>query len=253
MRPEKQIPNLLTLCNLLSGCFGMVACLNGDLPTAGFLVFVGAFFDLLDGMAARLLKVNSPIGKDLDSLADIVTFGVLPAYIIHILLLKSHADWMGIFYIADAPVLSLLPFLLTAASALRLAKFNNDTTQSTTFRGLPTPANAMFFASFPLILQYNTFVFRFDIIHLSNIFLNPLLLIGLVILFSWLMLSDVRLLSFKFKGFAFKDNRYVYFLAILSVVLFALLLWMAIPLIILIYIILSLIAKPKADEIHSTN
>jgi CDP-diacylglycerol--serine O-phosphatidyltransferase len=253
MRPEKNIPNLLTLCNLLCGCFGVVACFNGDLPMAGLLVFAGAFFDLLDGMAARLLKVNSPIGKDLDSLADVVTFGMLPAFIIHLLLKKSHAEWMEIFYIADAPVVSLLPFLLTACSALRLAKFNNDTTQSSTFRGLPTPANGMFFASFPLILLNNNFVLHFDIYHLSDIFLNPFLLIGLVVIFSWLMLSNVRLLSFKLKGMSFAANKQVYILAIISVILFAALLWMAIPLIILLYIILSYIAKPKADEVHSSN
>lgn len=253
MRPEKHIPNLLTLCNLLCGFLGIVACFNGDLPLGGLFVFIGAFFDLLDGMAAKLLKAHSSIGKDLDSLADIATFGMLPAVIIYLLLLKSHAGWMGVFYIADAPVLSLLPFLLVAAAALRLAKFNNDSSQSTVFRGLPTPANGMFFASFPLILQYNNFVFRFDIIHLSDIFLNPFVLSVLVLLFSWLMLSDVRLLSFKLKGSGFAENRMVYLLGILSVILFAILLWMAVPAIILIYIILSYIAKRKADEIHSSN
>jgi CDP-diacylglycerol--serine O-phosphatidyltransferase len=250
---EKKIPNLLTFGNLFCGFFGILACFHDDLITAGIMIFIGAVFDLFDGMAARLFKVNAPIGKQLDTLADVVTFGLLPSFIVYGLLLSTHVNWVYDFTLLDVPVITLLPFLITAGAAWRLAKFNIDDTQTKTFRGLPSPANGMFFASFPLMRQYDVFLLRTGNNYLGQLVLNPYVLLACTFLLAWLMISDIRLFSFKLKSLKWADSKHAWILIILSVVLFAILLWGAIPLIIFLYIILSFIFKPDTNEVQSAD
>ena len=253
MAIEKRIPNLLTFANLFSGFFGLLACFNGDLVLGGAMVFAGAVFDVFDGMSARMVKHTSLIGKELDSLADVVTFGVLPAVIVHMLILRSHENWTYDFYVGYSPFVSLLPFLLVMGAAYRLAKFNIDASQSKMFKGLPTPANGLFFASLPLIMEYDVFMLQMDVFYMSQVVLNTYLLIGFVFLFSWLMVSRIPLFSFKFKNLSWSDNRLVFSFLMISFLLFVVLLWSAVPLIIFLYIILSFFYKTKSDEIQSAD
>jgi CDP-diacylglycerol---serine O-phosphatidyltransferase len=242
---EKHLPNFLTILNLFSGFLGIIAAFNGELVFAAWLVFIGAMFDFFDGMAARWLKAYSPIGMDLDSLADMVTFGVLPAIIVHFLLLKSQANIVYSLMAGPVPVISLLPFALTAFAAIRLAKFNIDPLQRTYFLGLPTPANAIFFASFPLILQYNLLIVYYTTSDLTKIFLNAWLLLFLVILFSWLMISPIPIFSFKLSLLRWREYPHVVGFLAISVILFALFLFAAIPVIVLLYIIISFLFRNK--------
>lgn len=256
---QRNLPNYITLLNLFCGFLGILCCLASDqsssaLTYAGLLVFAGAFFDLFDGLAARALKVHSPIGKQLDSLADCVTFGLLPAVITHILLLKTNADWLNALYIFNIPTLSLIPFAIAAGGAWRLARFNVDETQSKVFRGLPIPANGMFFASLPLMLNQKPFVVDLELLDLSSMlnenYAAPLL-VALSIFFCWLMLSNVRLFSFKLS----KKTRgitLIYAYIAISALLFVFLLWAAVPIIIFLYLILSLLIKP-GNEVQSAD
>jgi CDP-diacylglycerol--serine O-phosphatidyltransferase len=249
IRVEKYLPNLMTMANLSCGFFGVICCFNGDVISAGALVFIGALFDVFDGMVARAVHHSSPIGKELDSLADVITFGVLPASIVHVLLLHSHQNWMYEFYFRGYPVISLLPVFIAIGAAYRLAKFNVDTTQTNSFVGLPSPSNGIFFASLPLILANDNFVFQSDVLNLSPIVLNSYVLLFLTFLFSWLMVSPVRMFSFKLKSKKWADNKIVYSFMGIALVLFALLLWAAIPIIILIYVILSLVNNRRTNEV----
>ncbi len=256
---EKHIPNLLTLGNLFCGFLGILFCLEGDswrdpvynIALGGIMVFAGATFDVFDGMSARLLKVSSPIGGELDSLADVVTFGLLPSVIVYKMLVLTQTSWLYLFYADDVPVLALISFLIAACAAIRLAKFNVDTTQYKTFKGMPSPANGMFFASLPLMLSTTSPLFDFDA---TDIILNPITLIGFTILLSWLMVSNLPLFSFKFSSKKWEDNKYIYIFLILSVILFAMLLWASIPVILFLYVILSYFNKPKTqNEIQSAD
>jgi len=248
VRVEKYLPNLMTFGNLFSGFYGIIICFSGDLVTGAFMIFLGAGFDVLDGMMARLVKSSSAIGKELDSLADVVTFGLLPATIVHILLLHSHQNWLFEYGFRGYPIISFLPFLIVAAAAYRLAKFNVDTTQSKTFLGLPSPANGIFFASLPLIMMNDTFLLNSNPVYLSDLITNGWLLIGLTLILSWLMVSNIRLFSFKLKSFKFSDSKIVYIFLALDILLFIFLRWAAIPVIIFLYIILSLINKSNIHD-----
>jgi CDP-diacylglycerol--serine O-phosphatidyltransferase len=250
---EKKIPNLLTLGNLFSGFAGIWAVANGDLVVAGYMVFLGALFDFFDGLAARLLKVSSPVGKELDSLCDVVTFGVLPAMIAQTLLIKSHADWLGYFFIADIPGFSFIAFLLVAAAAWRLARFNVEPGSYKHFQGMPSPAAAIFFASLPLIMQDNVFVnrFSFTVFTPDVLILNPYLLSAFILMLSWLMISHLPLFSLKISDLSWKRNKMMLIFVIVSALLFAFFLWAAIPVILFLYVILSYFNRPVPYEIQS--
>ena len=266
---EKRIPNLLTFANLFSGFAAVLACLSGDLVLAGWMVFIAAFADLLDGMAARLLKAQSAIGAQLDSLADVVSFGLAPGLIAYMLLVKTHAGFMDWVYFYDIPVMGFLAFLITAAAAYRLARFNvksgegigegiagqarNDGSHHHNFNGLPTPAAAMFFASLPLMLEYQVFVIKFNIYTISEFILNPYFLVTCVLLISWLMVSNIPLMSFKINDLRGPQGKVILVFILLSALLFIFLLWASVPLILLWYIILSYITKNTRNEIHSTD
>lgn len=227
------IPNLMTCGNLLCGCLGVVFSFRGDLLLAGALIFVAAVLDFLDGFAARLLNQSSPIGKQLDSLADMVTFGLLPSMILFQYLERSNTSIE-----IEGMLRSFSAFILTIFSALRLAKFNIDTRQSDSFIGVPTPANAILVASLPFILRNNPAY--------ESLILNPAVLVGYTLLMSFLLVMEMPLLAFKFKTFGWKDNQIKYIFLGLSVILLILLNFAAVPLIVGLYVLLSIVTStPK--------
>jgi len=236
---KKHIPNFFTCLNLFSGCIAVVMISRGDrehfkyLEYASVLVFAAAFFDFCDGMAARVLNVHSAMGKELDSLADVVTFGLVPGAVMYRLLEMSDPAMISISENFHR-VFQFFPFIITIFSALRLANFNVDTRQSESFIGVPTPANTLLVVSLPLILMHDQF-------HLTGLILNPFFITILCIVLSYLLVADLPLFALKFKSFEWKKNSYQYILLISSLILLALFLYVAIPLIILLYILLSFI------------
>lgn len=235
----KHIPNFVTSLNLLSGCIAIVLAFDGQLTYASLFIGLGAFFDFIDGFVARLLNVKSDVGKELDSLADVITFGLVPGILIYLLLLKDLSA--PTLYIGNFSVYPLLGFLIPVFSALRLAKFNLDTRQETVFYGMPTPSTAIFFGSFPLILAQQSTPCGIQVDMAHALITNFYVLGTLTILFSWLMVSEIKLFSLKFKSFSWRSNRIRYIFLGLSLVMIILLHFLAIPLIIFLYITLSLI------------
>jgi CDP-diacylglycerol--serine O-phosphatidyltransferase len=226
---KKHIPNALTCGNLICGCFGIINVFNGDLITASMLIGFALIFDWLDGFIARLLHVSSPIGKELDSLADMVTFGVLPAFMMLNLLENScsgHCTTGLLGFHKPYIALSLAVF-----SALRLAKFNIDTRQSISFIGVPTPANGMVVASLPLIVAYQP--------EYQALVMNYNGLMVYTIIMSYLLVAEIPLFALKFKNFTWKDNQLKYVFLIFSVLLLIVMKFVAVPIIIVLYIILS--------------
>lgn len=252
----RNIPNAITCGNLLCGCLAIVKAFEGDLVWAAYLVGIAAVLDFFDGFAARMLKVSSPIGKDLDSLADMVTFGVVPGVVMYQILknvIRVFAESNSVW--GDLPAgyyfLPFIAFLIPVLSAVRLAIFNNDSRQSESFIGLPTPANAIFFSSFPLIIEQvmtkyaagNPFeqlmaVSSDPLLALSN---NPWLLLVLVSVFSGLLVAPLPLFSLKFKSFGWKGNEIRFIFLILSVALIGFLQFIGIPLVIVLYILMSIV------------
>ena len=213
---------------------------------AAVLIFIAAVFDYLDGTAARLLKAYSELGKQLDSLADLVSFGVAPGMIIFQLL--SYHCSNGCNILERWNIIPFFALLIPVCSALRLAKFNIDTRQEVNFIGLPTPANAVFFASIPLILLLQPRIYTFiQLDFLVALFSSPRVLAALSVFFSYLLISDFRIFSMKFKTMDWKENQHRFVFLILSLVLLILFSVSAIPLIILAYLILSLVYQKKMD------
>ncbi len=247
MNIKAHLPNILTCGNLLSGIFGLHFLLKSDdfvnqpqqLIIPSICIGIALVCDWLDGFIARLLHVSSPIGKELDSLADMVTFGVLPAFIMLKLIEGSCTTGtctVGLFgfykpYIA---------FALAVFSALRLAKFNVDTRQSHSFIGVPTPANGMVVASLPLILVYHP-AYRDWVLNFNG-------LVVYSIVMSYLLVAELPLFALKFKSFAWKENQIKYLFLLLSLVLVALLKFVAIPLIIFLYVLISIIDALKSEK-----
>lgn len=221
------------MLNLLSGCISVVFAFNGNLILASWLIGVAAVFDFLDGLLARLLNARSPLGVQLDSLADVVSFGVAPGFIIFHLMQNSanlpFAIWNGV-----SPV-SFIAFLVPVFSALRLAKFNIDDRQTDHFIGLPTPANALFFASLPLV------IFQAGVaghLWITSMLHNFTALLIITVVFSGLLISPIRLMAFKFKSYGMRDNMLRYAFLIIAALLFILLKFYALPLIIVVYLII---------------
>jgi len=247
---KKHIPNFITLLNLLSGSIGIVYAVNGDLETAAWLVAVAALFDFLDGMAARILNVNTEIGKELDSLADVISFGLLPGTIIYALLLHNLGTPQ--LNISKLNIIPFVGFLIPMFSALRLAKFNTDQRQTDAFLGLPTPANGLLIASLPLILAQQTNLLGFEMTFFKALINSTYFLISLTILLSWLLVAEIPLMSLKFKNMTWNRNESRYIFLLLMVILFILFYVSALPLIILLYIILSLVFKKSIQtRMHS--
>ena len=236
MNIKKHIPNLLTLGNLLSGTIATILAVEEDFVSAGLFVVLGIFFDFIDGFVARLLNVSGELGKQLDSLADMVTSGVVPGIIMY-QLLKNGIENVGDFS-NDFEIINYIPYLgliLTLAACYRLAKFNIDTRQSESFIGLPTPAMSLFVISLPLILEFSNYSF------ISGLIQNNFLLLGVTLILSYLMNAEIPLFSLKFKDFSFKNNAVKYLFLIASIVLIITLKYISIPLIIVIYVLLSVI------------
>ncbi|GAB5400415.1 MAG: CDP-alcohol phosphatidyltransferase family protein [Aureisphaera sp.] len=243
----KQIPNIITSLNLLSGCVAVLFALSGDLVSAAFFAIAGIFFDFFDGLAARLLKAESDIGLQLDSLADMITSGLVPGVVmLQLLSLALNGDYFVIteMFAQDSwnhsgLYLPLIGLLITVGAAYRLAKFNVDTRQTTGFIGLPTPANTLLILSLPLILHFQSSE------ALKDIVLNKWVLIGLTLVSCILMNAEIRLFGLKFKKWDFKSNAVRYVFLLISLGLLIALKFIAIPAIILMYLLLSIVSKER--------
>jgi len=241
---KKHIPNILTLGNLFCGTVATIYAVQGNFEIAGILVVLGIFFDFFDGFAARVLNVSGELGKQLDSLADMVTSGVVPGIVMFKLLAISpnldtlenaaiDTNWMNFNF---API-QLLGLLLTLGACYRLAKFNIDTRQSESFIGLPTPAMSLFIISLPLIQEYST------IESIQNLISNHYFLILVTVLLTYLMNAELPLFSLKFKEYSVKNNAVKYMFILISVLLIFSLHVISIPIIIFLYVSLSIIRK----------
>lgn len=237
---RRHIPNTITCCNLLSGCVAAVYAFQGMYLVAFVCIIMGAVFDFFDGLTARALKVSSPIGKELDSLADVVTFGFAPAVMVFSWLGECVDAHVAAFFASPlSSVGSLLPFLaflLVAFSALRLAKFNVDERQTSSFIGLPTPANALFWGA--LVLGSHDWI-----VACPYGWVVVLLLVGL---FSWLLVAEIPMFSLKFKNLSWNSNRTAYIFLLVSLVLLVLLGLNGLSAVIGWYIILSILTYRKA-------
>lgn len=252
MSIKKHIPNAITCGNLFCGCLAIVAAFKGNLVMTAYLVGIAAVLDFFDGFTARLLKVGGEMGKQLDSLADMVTFGVVPGIVLFQLMSASTrlngkptlllANDIGSYWL-------LLSFLITIFSAIRLAKFNIDTRQTNSFIGVPTPANTILICSIPLINHFQANFGGFNILAITE---NIYFLIVLTLLMSYLLIAELPLFAMKFKNFGWPDNKIRYSFLIISVILLILFQFIAIPFIIFLYIVLSvinnMINKTKISE-----
>jgi CDP-diacylglycerol--serine O-phosphatidyltransferase len=243
---KKHLPNLITLLNVLSGCIAVVFAVRNQIDVAAIFVFLGIFFDYADGLLARLMGVQSPLGIQLDSLADMITSGLVPGVVMFQLLSMSHTGGWNPVSLAEASpgtewhtLLPFLGFLITLASAYRLARFNLDENQVDSFIGLPTPANCLLILSLPLILLYQ------GNDYLNGFILNTWFLVLLTLLSSFLLNAPITLFALKFKNWNFKDNALRYVFVAISLVLLLTLEFLAIPLIVAFYILSSLFAGMK--------
>ena len=243
----KQIPNIITSLNLLCGCVAIMFAVSGDLVSASFFAFAGIFLDFFDGLAARVLNAQSQVGLQLDSLADVVTSGVLPGIVMVQLLSEAltgtSLDISAIFSDTanSTSIESYLPFiglLIAVASGYRLAKFNVDTRQTTSFIGLPVPANTLLILSLPLIISFQASQ------QITEVILTPWFLIVITLVSCVLLNAEIPLFGLKFKTWNFKDNAVRYLFLIASILLLVVLKFIAIPIIIFLYILVSLFWKP---------
>lgn len=271
MQLKKYIPNAITCGNLFCGSLAAIRTMEGDLVWAAYLVGIAVLLDFFDGFAARMLNVSSAIGKDLDSLADMVTFGLVPALMMFKLIDLSYIvaftkTLTGVSQPGEGlwgtyrqnNLIKYLGLSIAVFSALRLAKFNNDSRQSDLFIGLPTPANAIFICSFPLIINQlgldlsdvndlidkaETFADAGDRVGAVAVFVlsSPLLLAGISLLMSLLLVAELPLLALKFKSFGWSGNQMRYLLLGLGVLLLAVFKLVALPLIVVCYLLLSIV------------
>lgn len=234
---RKHLPNAITCCNLLSGCMSILFLGLGMPIKASLMIFVAGIFDFLDGFAARLLNAHSPIGADLDSLSDVVSFGMAPGFIMYWLICRSMKGF--ILPVLGFDLVPCIAFMLPVFAAIRLAKFNIDDTQKTTFRGIPAPGMAIFVASLPLALN--------QVGHLTDGSLRLGYCIGIVLVFSFMMVCNIRFFSFKMKNAKWKGNevRWIFLaLAVISVAIFRL---VALPFIMMLYVLLSIFCAEKME------
>lgn len=273
---KRLVPNLFTAGNLVGGILAIVFALTGRIHLAPYCIFISALFDFLDGFMARLLKVPSEMGKQLDSLADMVTFGVAPGVIVFVMMHAFNVSFLGpdqgpipsfiegyigddaaigfVYYqLEDGLIITYLPYLallIPVFALFRLAKFNLDTRQTDSFIGLPTPAMTLFFAVLPLLilntfqqvlvgeLQYDSWQF-----YAARFILSAKFLIPSILILSVLMVAELPLFALKFKHFKWKENEIRYIFLTLSILMLATLFFWALPLIIILYLILSLINR----------
>jgi CDP-diacylglycerol---serine O-phosphatidyltransferase len=235
MRFKNNIPNLITLLNLISGSIAIFLAFSGAMVLASWFIILAAVLDFSDGMAARLLHAKSGIGAQLDSLADVISFGLAPSAIMYQLLLQSQdlPSWSA----GNMPLLPFAALLLVVCGAYRLAKFNTDPGQEVEFKGLPIPSTGLFIAALPLIInQYRQSE------ELTRIIQNHYLLLAIILFLSWLMISNIPMISLKFKNLKWKDNISRFILLGSVPILFIFFRFSAVPMIIFLYIIISIIS-----------
>ncbi|SDW95827.1 CDP-diacylglycerol---serine O-phosphatidyltransferase [Lutibacter oricola] len=241
---KKHIPNLITLLNLLCGTIATILAVQNELVFAAYFVLLGILFDFFDGFAARLLNVQGELGKQLDSLADVVTSGVVPGIVMFQLIVRSiDKDWVdGLsceigkwvsYPNINEKWIAFLGLLITLGAAYRLAKFNIDERQTSSFIGLPTPAASIFVLSLPLILEFSSI----EIV--ESIILNKWFLIGITLVLTYIMNAEIPLFSLKFKNYSWKSNQIKYVFIGLTIISIVLLKVIAVPFIILLYVLLS--------------
>lgn len=233
MNIKKHIPNTITLLNLFCGCIALIFVSNDKFEMAFYFVCLGIFLDFFDGFFARLFKVSGPLGLQLDSLADMVTSGVVPGFVMFKMMLSSNVamneGWLQYF--------PYLGFIITLGSCMRLAKFNIDTRQTDSFIGLPTPANALFILSLPLVLEY----YSAESLLVIEVLTEKWVLLLIALFSAYILNAEIPLFSLKIKKFNFKDNALQIAFLIISVLLLVSLHYLAIPLIIIVYVLLSII------------
>ncbi len=226
MQIKKYVPNIITLLNLFCGCIAIVFVAQNDFITAFFFVCLGIFFDFFDGFFARLFKVSSPLGLQLDSLADMVTSGLVPGFTMFMMLSK--------FDLRPESYVPYLGFIITLGACYRLANFNIDTRQTNSFIGLPTPANALFILSLPLIMQEDNYQF------ISELLTTSWFLILVTVLSTFVMNAEIALFSLKIKKLNLKDNALQFTFLLLSVLLLFIFHFLGVALVILMYVLLSI-------------
>lgn len=255
MSLKRHVPNFITILNLLCGAIATIFAVQGNLIMAALFVALGIFFDFFDGLAARALNVKSELGLQLDSLADMITSGLVPGIVMYQLLvralpgsIKPVSNWAdsGSWWEWNFPILALVGLLIAAASGYRLAKFNIDDRQTDSFIGLPTPANALLILSLPLILAFQPNPWAVELI------LNEWFLIGLTLVSCFMLNAEIPLFALKFSDLSFKSNKLRYFFLVFSLLMLILLQFIAIPLIIISYVILSIIFPGKKEDLKPT-
>ena len=245
------LPNTLTCCNLISGCVATTVAIlspfTRNMEMALLFIIIGALFDFCDGLSARLTHVSSPVGKELDSLADVVTFGVAPSAMVFSMLQETFNRYLSLHSYTDnmgAGMLSVIPmlaFVMAAFSALRLAKFNLDTRQTTSFIGLPTPANALFWAS--IVVGFGSDIVGYGI----KAIVVTLLMVAVS---CWLLISEIPMFALKFKHYKWKGNEVKYIFIVLALALIALLCEKAFAPVIALYVLMSVIYRPACQCSH---
>jgi len=248
---KRLIPNLLTAGNLVGGILSIIFSITGKIEWAPYCIFISALFDFLDGFVARLLKVQSELGKQLDSLADMVTFGVAPGVMVMIMLSSWNSDLNQYDFLSYEHNTELMGFgfIIPIFALFRLAKFNLDTRQTSSFIGLPTPAMTLFFAPIPLLVLSGNESGVIWQETLVSVFTNPTFLISSTLIMSIMMVVELPLFALKFNGFKWKGNELRFIFLILSTGLFATLFFWSLPIIIILYLFLSIIN----NLIHKTN
>ena len=244
MNIKKHIPNLLTLGNLFSGTVATIFAVYADFKIAALFVIIGVLFDFFDGFAARLLNVSGELGKQLDSLADMITSGVVPGIIMFKMIIinsENHLNgvlnWTSLNNKPSIFSIGLIGLLLTLGACYRLAKFNIDTRQSDSFIGLPTPAMSLFVISLPLIQEFS------DIEIAHNLISNNYFLITVTLVLTYLMNAELPLFSLKFKEYSVKNNIVKYLFLVVSLLMIVFLQYISIPLIIILYVLLSVVSN----------
>lgn len=230
MTIKKQVPNTITLLNLFCGCVAMVFALKADFEMAFYFVSLGIFLDFFDGFFARLFQVSSPLGLQLDSLADMVTSGVVPGIVMY-QMIGSSSGFPKLGWIVEP--FPFVGFLITLGSCYRLANFNIDTRQTDSFIGLPTPANALFILSLPLVLR------DLDSFFVLELLTNPFVLIGITLLSVYMLNAEIPLFSLKIKQMSLKKNALQFSFLLISLVLLVVFQYAGIPLVIVLYVLLS--------------
>ena len=230
MTIKKQVPNTITLLNLFCGCIAMVFALNKEFEMAFYFVSLGIFLDFFDGFFARLFQVSSPLGLQLDSLADMVTSGVVPGIVMY-QLMGSSSGYPKLGWVVEP--FPFVGFLITLGSCYRLANFNIDTRQTDSFIGLPTPANALFILSLPLVLR------DLDSFFVLELLTNPFVLIGITLLSVYMLNAEIPLFSLKIKQMSLKKNALQFSFLLSSLVLLVVFQYAGIPLVIVLYVLLS--------------